>query len=336
MAAEAVQVGRHDRFDRPRLQPEALQGAAPRDGRVRHDVVAAQHLELVARHHQRLREQAHHQAGQRLGQGGRRLHGAGRHRHERAAALHRGEDVFHQLAEGFDAGAAELVDGARLGAALHGGRDGVRDVADEDGLEARVPAADQRQGGREARHGGEAVEEVVLRAEHDRGPQDHRVRVDLAHGGLAPGLAAGIDGSGPEVRPDGRHLDEAAHAGRPRGLGHGPSALDVDGLEALAAALGQDADEVHRDLGVAQRRGERGGVAHVGLHGLDLTDAAERLEIVGEVGAAAAGPDAKARAGQRPDDVAPQKARAAEDGHQPIGREIGSGHHLLHERRQDL
>ncbi len=295
-----------------------------------HDVVVGEHLQLVAGHQQRLREQPHHQPGQRLGEGRRPFHGARRHRHQGTAALHRGEDVFHQLLEGLDAGPAEFVDRAGLRPALRSQRYGIGDVADEDRLEPRVPAADQRQRGREARHGGEAVEEVVLRAEHDGRAQDDGVGIDLAHRRLGAGLGAAVDGVRLRVGADGRHLDEAPHARVPRRRRHGAGAVDVHGLEGLVAALGQDADEVHRHLGVAQGRGERGRVAHVGLDGLDLPDAAERLEVVGEVGAAATGHDAEPGPGEGAHDVASQEPGGAEDGHLPIGREIGSGHHALH------
>ena len=199
-----------------------------------------------------------------------------------------------------------------------------------------MPSAHQRQRGQEARHGGEAVEEVVLRAEHDRRPQDDGVGIDFAHRRLGAGLGAAVDRVRRVVGADGRHLDEAPHARLPRRLRHGAGAIDVHGLEGLVAGLGQDADEVHRHLGVAQGRGERGRVAHVGLDGMDLPHAAERLEVVGEVRAAATGHDAEPGPGEGTHDVAPQESGGAEDGHLPIGREIGSGHHALHERWCDV
>ena len=67
-----------------------------------------------------------------------------------------------------------------------------RDVADEDRLQLRRAAAEQRQRRQGARERGEAVEEIVLRTEHDRRAQDDRVGERLAHGGLAAPLAGDI------------------------------------------------------------------------------------------------------------------------------------------------
>ena len=82
----------------------------------------------------------------------------------------------------------------------------------------------------------------------------------------------------------------------------------MHGIEALVARRGEDANEVDGDLGVAERGRQRLGIADVGLDGLDLADAAERLQVVGEVWAAAPGHDAEPGAGERPDDVAPEEA----------------------------
>ena len=52
----------------------------------------------------------------------------------------------------------------------------------------------------------------------------------------------------------------------------------LDALEALAPALEQDADQIDRDRCVAHRRLDRGRVAQIGLHRMDLADGAERLQ----------------------------------------------------------
>ena len=63
-----------------------------------------------------------------------------------------------------------------------------------------------------------------------------------------------------------------ARAMRVGGQRHLLGADGVDGVEALAAALEQDADQVDQHMGVARRRLDRGGVADIGLHGMDLAD----------------------------------------------------------------
>ena len=70
------------------------------------------------------------------------------------------------------------------------------------------------------------------------------------------------------------------HAGA--GLGRGArdrlGTGDMHGSKALAAALEQDADQIDDDIGAVHRRGNRGRIADIRLHGMNLADAAERLQ----------------------------------------------------------
>ena len=75
----------------------------------------------------------------------------------------------------------------------------------------------------------------------------------------------------------------------------------LHGLETLPPALEQDAHQVDDDVGVAHRRLDRAGVPHIGLHGMDLPDAAERLQVPGKVRPAHRDADAVVAFGQRPD-----------------------------------
>ena len=59
-------------------------------------------------------------------------------------------------------------------------------------------------------------------------------------------------------------------------------------------------------------------IAHVGLHRVDLADAAERLQVAGEVRPAHRDADAVVALGQRADQMAAEEARAAEDGDQRV------------------
>jgi len=92
----------------------------------------------------------------------------------------------------------------------------------------------------------------------------------------------------------------------------------VDRAEPLAAALEQDADQIHHHLGAAGGGLDRFGVAQVRLNGVDLADAAERLQVPGEVGPAHRHADAVAALAQGADEMAADKARAAENGHEPV------------------
>ena len=174
-------------------------------------------------------------------------------------------------------------------------RDRRGDVADEDRLEAGRAAADQRQRRRDARQRGEAVEEIVLRPEHDRRPHDDGLRLRGQHQPFARGLGAGVARGRVLVGADRRDVDQARAMGARRQR-HLLGAEGLDGVEALPAALEQDADQIDQHIGVARRRLDRRRVAQIGLHRVDLADAAERLQVAGEVGPAHRDADAVVRA----------------------------------------
>ena len=92
----------------------------------------------------------------------------------------------------------------------------------------------------------------------------------------------------------------------------------MHGVEALAAALEQDADQVDQHMRVARRGLHRGRVAEVGLHGVDLADAAERLQMAGEIGPAHRDADAVMPLRQRPHHMAAEEAGAAKYGDQGV------------------
>ena len=141
-----------------------------------------------------------------------------RQRHQQALALGRREHVFHQLAEASSPPARRARRSCRPCASPSTARAiACGDVADEHRLEFGLAAADQRQRRRHPRQRGEAVEEIVLRPEHDRGPQDRRVR----HGARAPPLrpppccarrATGESGSAPSAETWIRRAPAAAAA----------------------------------------------------------------------------------------------------------------------------
>ncbi len=102
-------------------------------------------------------------------------------------------------------------------------------------------------------------------------------------------------------------------ADRRRGLGDRLGPLGLDGVERLAAALSQDADQVDRDLSVAHGRLYGGGIAQIGLHGMDLADPAERLQMAGQFRPAHRHAKPVVALGKRPDHGPAQKARSAEN-----------------------
>ena len=79
----------------------------------------------------------------------------------------------------------------------------------------------------------------------------------------------------------------------------------------------QNADEVDHRVGASHCGGHELGVAQVRLHGMDLPDAAQRLQMTGEVRPAAGHAHAPAALGERADHVASEKTAAAEDHGEP-------------------
>ncbi len=221
---------------------------------------------------------------------------------------------LHQFLEAIDRGPAQLIGRARRARLVQRGGDGGRDVADKDRLEAGVAAADQGQGGRNARQRGEFVEEAVLRPEHDGRPQDDGGREGLAHAPFAFRLGLGIVGSRIRCRrrwPRHGPVRRRPAAAAASAILPAPSACTSS--KALAA-LEQDAGQIDDGLGALQRRA-RPGPASVTSH---LTKPIWPTVPSGRRKKARLGwrhgdLDAPAGLGQRPHRVAAQKARAAEN-----------------------
>ena len=90
------------------------------------------------------------------------------------------------------------------------------------------------------------------------------------------------------------------------GLGDGLGPFGLHRVKRLRAALGQDADQVDRDLRIAHRRLDGGRIAQIGLHGVDLADPAERLQVPGQFRPPHRHPDPVVALGQRPHHVSPR------------------------------
>ena len=192
-------------------------------------------------------------------------------------------------------------------AAVDSDGDRFRDVAGKDRLEARMAAAGERQRRGDARQRREAIEETVLGPEHDRGPHDRRRRVRRQHLLLALSLRARIVRGRVRVGADGRDVDHSGADGA-CGARHRARAFGLDGVEALPAAFEQNADQVDHHVGIAHHRRDRLRVAHVGLHGMDLADAAKRLQMPAELRPAHRHADAVVPVGQRAHHVAADEA----------------------------
>ena len=109
-------------------------------------------------------------------------------------------------------------------------------------------------------------------------------------------------------------MHERAGAGRARRLGDVARALVLHRFEGLLAGRKQDADEIDDGIGAVGSREQRVGKAHIGLHGVDLADAAKRLKEAGELGPPDGDPHARPGLGDGAHHMAADEARAAIDG----------------------
>ena len=101
-------------------------------------------------------------------------------------------------------------------------------------------------------------------------------------------------------------------------LRHGGCAPSLHGVECLRAALGEDADEIDGDVGIAHRGLDRGRIAQIGLHGVDLADPAQRLQVTGQFRPPHRHPDPVIALAERADHASPQKARPSENRNQGV------------------
>ncbi len=104
-----------------------------------------------------------------------------------------------------------------------------------------------------------------------------------------------------------------ACAGARRGAGDCLGAFRLHRVEALPALFIQDADQIDDGIGIAHRRLDRIRKSQIGLHGVDLADPAQRLQMSGQFRTAHRHPDPVIPDGQRPHHMAAEETRAAED-----------------------
>ena len=115
-------------------------------------------------------------------------------------------------------------------------------------------------------------------------------RLCRQHQALARRLRARIVRRRILVRADGRDVHQAC-AGARRGAGDCLGAFRLHRVEALPALFIQDADQIDDGIGIAHRRLDRIRKSQIGLHGVDLADPAERLQVPGQFRTADRHPD---------------------------------------------
>ena len=99
----------------------------------------------------------------------------------------------------------------------------------------------------------------------------------------------------------------------PGGLRDDAGGAALHDVEPLPAAFVQDADEVDHRAGAADGGLDRIRHADVGLHGVNLPDSAQRLQVAGKIRPAHANAHAVSALRQLPDHVAADESRAAEN-----------------------
>jgi hypothetical protein len=105
-----------------------------------------------------------------------------------------------------------------------------------------------------------------------------------------------------------------ASAARLHGGGsHTAGALNVQRLEALAAAFIQDCDKVDDGVGLAHCRRNTSIILNVNVNGLDLVGHRPRQVILGDLGVTRSDPDDIADAGQAPNNAPADEPGATEN-----------------------
>ena len=166
----------------------------------------------------------------------------------------------------------------------------------------------------------EAVDELVLGAEHDRRPHDRRVRQRRRHRRLARRLGLGIARAARRTRADRGDLDERRDPGRRRRTRNIARAFGLDRRETLLACLREDADQVDARGRPIEGACQPVGVADIPADDLDLAECAERLQERRRLGRAHHDPHAGAGPRQLLHDIAADESRSANDHHQPVHR----------------
>ena len=236
----------------------------------------------------------------------------------------------HAFAERRHLRAAKLIDLAATQFAIDGSGDGFGHIADIDRLKLRMAAADRRQEGRDFRHGGEPVEEIILRAEHDGRAEDDRVADGFERRCLARRLRAAVLRRRIGIGADGADMDEPGALGAGR-LCNGAGTKVLNRSHVVAAAGVEGAGQVDHRIGAQHGPVDRPADAYIGLDRLDLAEVAKRLEMLGKVGSAAGHQNAVAALGKRPHDMAAKKAGAAENCN-ALGK-VFHGHCLAERKR---
>ena len=189
--------------------------------------------------------------------------GSGR---SRARLPHSVGDASKELRIGVGPRAAEFVAGvASAGRTCDDAGDRLGDILDVHGLQPRPAPAEEGIDRQDPEKPHQGRQEVVVRAEHDRRPDEGRAGESLADHGFALAPGADVSRSGCRIGADAGHVDQAFDAGLARQPGDARRRLDMDGAEGLAAAaFDVEADGVHGPEGAGERRGNGGLVMHVG------------------------------------------------------------------------
>ena len=97
-------------------------------------------------------------------------------------------------------------------------------------------------------------------------------------------------------------------------------AIRMHRLEALATALEQNSHEIDKYLRISGGRLDRSGMTQIGLHGMNLAHATQRLQMPGEFRPANRHPYAIMALGQSANHVTAEKSRSAINGDEGVVR----------------
>ena len=222
----------------------------------------------------------------------------------------------------------QLIGLAAMGLRIERGRrDRLAEVADVDRLEAGL-GRDHRQD-REARHGGEAVGELVLGAEHHARPDDRRAGEGGADRLLAEALGPAIVGLAVGIGADRADVDEGLGARRlapPRPAWPAPWTWTSSRLPLKMPTRLMTASAPSTARAIVSGRARSAAI------GRDLADAAQRLQEPGASRVALGDAQPRARLQQRLAHIAADEAAAAEHGDEWRGAGVPHGWSVLGQR----
>ena len=232
------------------------------------------------------------------------------HGHQERSDADGRADKLQQFFEGINLLASEFVGFATAGRGRQNGGEPRHHVFDIDGLKPGLSAADQRQRRQPSRQRGKAVEEVIVWAKDQAGPDDRCVGERGVHCRFAGRFGSVRQRRCRAAGSKRRHVNELPRTQAPGGGRHPASPGFMDGGEGLPLRLRENADQIDDRVGPLDRRLDSRIIENVGR---DVFDSAQPRRLGRGERMARRDPYGGSRHGEMLDEMASDKSRPAED-----------------------